>query len=199
KSYKQNPSMLLEDYRTTEADVTTITTIIKLNDENAAGIKNAFKEITNTIIIDRQEMNQTFLGNLKNDFNSLIGYCLIAVLFILFIFFRSFALTLVTAVPIFITWFLTLGIMGLFHIEFNIFNIIISTFIFGFGIDYSIFMTTSLLKELRTGEKVMATHKTSIMLSVLTTILGVGVLICAKHPALYSISIVSIIGIFSAM
>src|SRR5690606_13862746 len=156
EDYQQIPSMLLEDYITTEADFTTITTLIKLNDENAAGIKNAFKEIPNTIIIDRQEMNETFLGNLKNDFNSLIGYCLIAVLFILFIFFRSFALTLVTAVPIFITWFLTLGIMGLFHIEFNIFNIIISTFIFGLGIDYSIFMTKGLLKELRTGEKVMA-------------------------------------------
>lgn len=199
EDYQQIPSVLLEDYITTKADFTTITTLIKLNDENASEIKSVFKEIPNTIVIDRQEMNETFLGNLKNDFNSLIGYCLLAVLFILFLFFRSFALTLVTAVPIFITWFLTLGIMGLFHIQFNIFNIIISTFIFGLGIDYSIFMTKGLLKELQTGEKVMATHKTSIMLSVLTTILGVGVLIFAKHPALYSISIVSIIGIFSAM
>ncbi len=199
EDYQQIPSVLLEDYITAEADFTTITTLIKLNDENASEIKNVFKEIPNTIVIDRQEMNETFLGNLKNDFNTLIGYCLLAVLLILFLFFRSFSLTIVTAVPIFLTWFLTLGIMGLFHIQFNIFNIIISTFIFGLGIDYSIFMTKGLLKELRTGEKVMATHKTSIMLSVLTTILGVGVLVFAKHPALYSISIVSIIGIFSAM
>ena len=199
EDYQRIPSVLLEDYITTEADFTTITTLIKLEDENASDIKNTFREIPNTIVIDRQEMNETFLGNLKNDFNSLIGYCLLAVLLILFLFFRSFSLTLVTAVPIFLTWFLTLGIMGLFHIQFNIFNIIISTFIFGLGIDYSIFMTKGLLKELRTGEKVMATHKTSIMLSVLTTILGVGVLVFAKHPALYSISIVSIIGIFSAM
>lgn len=199
EDYQQIPAVLLEDYISTEADFTTITTLIKLNDENAAEIKKAFKGIPNTIVIDRQEMNETFLGNLKNDFNSLIGYCLLAVLFILFLFFRSFALTLVTAVPIFLTWFVTLGIMGLLQIEFNIFNIIISSFIFGLGIDYSIFMTKGLLKELRTGEKVMATHKTSIMLSVLTTILGVGVLVFAKHPALYSISIVSIIGIFSAM
>ena len=197
--YQQVPSMLLEDFITTEADFTTITTLIKLGDDNASEIKKSFKSIPNTLVIDRQEMNETFLGNLKNDFNSLIGYCLLAVLFILFAFFRSFALTLVTATPIFLTWFLTLGIMGLFHIQFNIFNIIISTFIFGLGVDYSIFMTKGLLKELQTGEKVMVTHKTSIMLSVLTTILGVGVLILAKHPALYSISIVSIIGIFSAM
>ena len=89
--------------------------------------------------------------------------------------------------------------MGLIEIEFNIFNIIISTFIFGLGIDYCIFVTTGMLKEYQTGEKTLATHKTSIILSVITTILGVGVLIFAKHPALFSISLVSIIGIFSAM
>lgn len=199
EDYQDIPSFLLEDYISTKAGFTTITTLIKLEDETIEEIKETFQGIPNTIVIDRQEMNETFLGNLKSDFNSLIGYCLLAVLLILFLFFRSVSLTLVTVIPIFLTWFVTLGIMGLFHIEFNIFNIIISTFIFGLGVDYSIFMTKGLLKELQTGEKVMRTHKTSIMLSVLTTILGVGVLIFAKHPALYSISIVSIIGIFSAL
>lgn len=199
EDYQQIPSMILEDFISTEANFTTITTLVKLNDDNAHDIKAYFKGIPNTLVIDRQEMNETFLGNLKNDFYNLIGYCILAVLLVLFLFFRSFTLTFITATPIFLTWFLTLGIMGLLHIKFNIFNIIISTFIFGLGIDYSIFMTKGLLKELRTGEKVIATHKTSIMLSVLTTILGVGVLVLAKHPALFSISIVSIIGIFSAM
>src|SRR5690554_2491781 len=199
EDYQQVPSMLLEDFITTEADFTTITALVKLKENNAASVKESFKDFPNTIVIDRQEMNETFLGNLKNDFHSLIGYCLIAVLIILLLFFRSFSLTLVTITPIFLTWFLTMGIMGLFQIKFNIFNIIISTFIFGLGIDYSIFMTKGLQKQLQTGEKLMVTHKTSIMLSVLTTILGIGVLIFAEHPALYSISIVSIIGIFSAM
>ncbi|WP_317194706.1 MMPL family transporter [Aequorivita echinoideorum] len=200
EDYQKIPSMLLEDYIATEADFTTITTLVKLNDNsNSQQIINAFQNTPNTVVIDRQQMNERFLGNLKNDFNALIGYCFIAVLLVLLFFFRSISLTIVTAVPIFLTWFLTVGIMGIVQLEFNIFNIIISTFIFGLGVDYSIFMTKGLLKELRTGEKLVNTHKTSIILSVLTTILGVGVLIFAKHPALYSISIVSIIGIFSAM
>lgn len=199
EDYQQIPSMLLEDYITTEADFTTITTLIKVEDDNEADVKNAFKDIPNTLVIDRQEMNETFLSNLKNDFNRLIIYCLVAVLCILLIFFRNFSLTLVTLIPIFITWFLTLGVMALFNIQFNIFNIIISTFIFGLGIDYSIFMTKGLLKKLQTGQKVMMGYKTSIILSVLSTILGIGVLVFAKHPALFSISIISVIGIFAAM
>ena len=197
--YQKVPSMLLEDFINTDTDFTTITTVIKLKGENDTDIKELFKGFPNTVVIDRQEMNELFLGNLKNDFNLLIVYCLFAVLFILFIFFRSFALTLVTAAPIFLTWFITLGVMGLVGMDFNIFNIIISTFIFGLCIDYSIFMTKGLQKQLVTGQKVVATYKISVLLSVLTTVLGIGVLVLAKHPALYSISVVSIIGIFSAM
>lgn len=87
---------------------------------------------------------------------------------------------------------------GLLGIEFNIFNIIICSFIFGLGVDYSIFITNGLLTEYRTGERILPTNKTSIILSVLTTVAGVGVLIFAKHPVLYTISVVSLIGIVCA-
>ncbi|MEP3837864.1 MAG: MMPL family transporter [Algibacter sp.] len=196
-AYKAINTFSVSDYIATKDNYTTITTLVKV--ENSDAITEAFKGDSQTLLIDRKQMNETFLGNLKNDFNSLIGYSLIVVILILLIFYKSFSLTLVTGIPICLTWLLTIGIMGLFHLEFNIFNIIISTFIFGLGIDYSIFITNGLLHEYRTGEKSLATHKTSILLSVITTILGVGVLIFAKHPALYSISVVCLIGILSAV
>ena len=199
EDYQKIPSMLLEDFISTDTDFTTITTVVKLKGENNVDIKQWFKMFPNTVVIDRKEMNEVFLGNLRSDFNILIAYCIIVVLSILYLFFRSFSLTLVTVAPIFITWFITLGIMGLVGMDFNIFNIIVTTFIFGLGIDYSIFMTKGLQDQLKTGEKVVVTYKTSVLLSVLTTILGIGVLVLAKHPALYSISVVSIIGISTAL
>jgi len=199
EDYNEITTFSLDDYIATEGDFTTVTSLVKVDEVNAQKVKDDFKDSDQILAIDRQEMNETLLGNLKNDFNNLIGYSLIVVLLILFVSFRSLSLTLVTAIPIFLTWFVTVGVMGFLEIEFNIFNIIISTFIFGLGIDYSIFITNGMLKEYQTGEKTVATHKTSIILSVITTILGVGVLIFAKHPALYSISVVSIIGIFSAV
>ncbi|WP_159022226.1 MMPL family transporter [Formosa sp. L2A11] len=197
KDYKAINIFSVDDYIATKDNYTTITTLVKV--EQADAVMDAFKADSQTLVIDRKQMNETLLGNLKNDFNSLIGYSLIAVILILLLFYRSLSLTLVTGIPICLTWLLTIGIMGLFHLEFNIFNIIISTFIFGLGIDYGIFMTNGLLHEYRTGEKSLTTHKTSILLSVITTILGVGVLIFAKHPALYSISLVCLIGITSAV
>ncbi|RMA65717.1 1-acyl-sn-glycerol-3-phosphate acyltransferase [Ulvibacter antarcticus] len=197
--FRNLSSISLDDFITQDSDFTTVTSLVKVNEANVAEVKETLKGLDDTVVIDRLAMNETLLGNLKNDFNSLILYSLGIVLLLLLLYYRSFSLTLVTAIPILLTWIITIGVMGLTGIHFNIFNIIISTFIFGLGIDYSIFVTNGMLKEYQTGEKTLSTHKTSIILSVITTILGVGVLIFAKHPALYSISLVSIIGIFSAM
>jgi 1-acyl-sn-glycerol-3-phosphate acyltransferase len=199
KDFEAVSTFLIDDFINEDQGFTTVTSLVKVDDAKLEAVRTAFKDSSNILVIDRKEMNETLLGNLKNEFNSLIGYSLLVVFIILLLFFRSLSLSLVTAIPIFLTWIITIGVMGLLGLEFNIFNIIISTFIFGLGIDYSIFMTIGMLKEYQTGEDTLATHKTSIILSVITTILGVGVLIFAKHPALYSISVVSIIGIFSAM
>ena len=52
-----------------------------------------------------------------------------------------------------------------------------------------------LLQEYKTGKKNLASYKSSILLSAITTIAGLGVLIFAKHPALKSIALIAIIGI----
>ena len=199
EDYKILNTISIDDYITSTSDFTTITSLVKVKDNQVEQLVNTFSNKPNTLVIDRKQMNETFLGGLKTDFNNLVGYSLLVVLILLLLFYRSVSLTLVTSLPIALTWLTTIGVMGLLGVQFNIFNIIISTFIFGLGIDYSIFITNGLLHELKTGETVLPTHKTSIILSVITTILGVGVLVFAKHPALFSISMVSIIGIVSAL
>ena len=78
-----------------------------------------------------------------------------------------------------ISWVFTTGIMAVFGIQFNVINIIVCTLIFGIGVDYSIFMTMALQKEHTYGKIELPTYRTSILLSVATTILGIGVLIGA--------------------
>ena len=89
--------------------------------------------------------------------------------------------------------------MAFFNIQFNVFNIIISTFIFGLGVDYSIFITNGLITNNKQEHAVLPTYKTSVILSVITTLLGVGILFLAKHPALQSLALVSVIGISTAL
>ena len=103
-------------------------------------------------------------------------------------------LAIINFLPMLISWLWILGIMGLFGIKFNVINIIISTFIFGLGDDYSIFIMDGLLNEYKFGKKTLDSFKSSILLSALITIIGIGVMIFAKHPALQSIALIAIIG-----
>ena len=195
KEYQEIKTFLVSDYINAKQNFTTVTSLVKVKEENLQEVLDVFKKQKNVMPIDRKQINETLLGNLKNDFNRLIIYSLLVVVLILFLFYRSLSLTLITSIPIMLTWLITIGVMGAFKIEFNVFNIIISSFIFGLGIDYSIFMTNALRKDYTYGTKEVSTYKISIILSVITTVLGVGVLVFAKHPAVYSISLVSLIGI----
>lgn len=202
----QEPNMFLalklidpHDFISHKEGMHTVSTLVKLDSGKTQTLESAVSDMPNVVTIDRQQTSERFLGHLKTDFNHLIQVSLVVILLLLLLFYRSVSLTLVTALPICLTWLLTIGIMWILDLQFNIFNIIISTFIFGLGIDYSIFVTNGMLHQYRTGESVLNTYKTSIILSVITTIFGIGVLVFAKHPALHSISVISVIGILSAL
>jgi len=170
-----------------------------LEEENADEFISYFQDEQGVFALDRKAMNQNFLGNLRNDFNKLILISVLAVFLVLLISYRNLEISLFTLLPIAVTWICALGIMALLGIEFNILNIIISTFIFGLGLDYSIFITNACLHEYETGNYELKTYQTSILISVITTLLGMGALIFAEHPALRSVSIISIIGVITAV
>ncbi|WP_304137564.1 MMPL family transporter [Mesonia mobilis] len=201
QDYQQVSNLFINDFiqQSSEENLVTITSSIKVPQRISADVIEKFNQEEGVLAIDRKAMNESFLGSLKDDFNELLLYSFIAVFFILIISFRNVKLTFLTLIPIAITWVLALLIMYVLGIQFNVLNIIISTFIFGLGVDYSIFITSGLKYELNHKNEVLSSYKTSILLSVITTLLGMGVMVFAQHPALKSIASVSLIGIFSAV
>lgn len=94
-------SFNVDDYLVQDADGITVTSLVKVDASAMPKVREHFEAMPNTLLIDRQQVNESFLGNLKNDFNRLLGYSLIAVIIILFVFYRSFVLTIITALPYF--------------------------------------------------------------------------------------------------
>lgn len=197
--YTDVETLHLNEFVTEKDGFYTVSTIVKVSKEQRDNIVQELSARPNIVVIDRQQMNETFLGGLKDDFTTLINYSFVAVILILFVFFRRIELVLISCIPILITGVVTTGVMGMFDIRLNIFSTIVCTLVFGHGVDFSIFMTSALQKEYTYGRKEMATYRTSILLAVLTTVLGIGALVFAGHPALKSISSVSLIGIFAAL
>ncbi|HTL08921.1 MAG TPA: 1-acyl-sn-glycerol-3-phosphate acyltransferase [Chitinophagaceae bacterium] len=184
----------LDDYITERPGKVTVITLAKVAAPQRQQVYQAFEK-GNTTAVDKQYLTGRFVEIINADFGSIALMSSILVFIVLLISYGRIELTLVSFIPMFISWIWILGIMGLAGISFNIVNIIISALIFGLGDDYSLFIMDGLLQEYKTGKKNLASYKSSILLSAITTIAGLGVLIFAKHPALRSIAIIAIIGI----
>ena len=64
---------------------------------------------------------------------------------------------------------------------------------------FHFFIMDGLQNKYRTGQKVLNSHKTAIFFSAFTTVVGMGALVFAKHPALQSISLISILGMIAVV
>lgn len=146
-----------------------------------------------------ESMNQAIASNLTDNFNYVGWVCAAIVFLFLWFSFRSIKLALLTFLPMTVSWIWILGIMALLGIQFNLVNVILATFIFGQGDDYTIFVTEGCLWEQKHGQKMLASHKRSIALSALIMFIGIGSLILAQHPALHSLAEVTIVGMFSVV
>jgi predicted RND superfamily exporter protein len=98
--------------------------------------------------------------------------------------------------PILLSWLIVLGAMVIADVRFNLISIIISTFIFGIGVDYSIFVMDGLTNG---NKEKLAYHKTAILLSAVTLIVTVSSMLIAQHPAIKSVGFSTLVGLLSAV
>ena len=188
-------TVLLGVFITEKPGKATVVTLLKVDRGDKPAVYEAFEEENAITVVDKQYLAERLVEIVRLDFTSIAWMSSILVFTVLLISFGRIELAFVSFIPMLITWIWILGLMGLFGIPFNIVNIIISTLIFGLGDDYSLFIMDGLLQEYKTGKKNLSSYKSSIFLSAITTVAGLGVLIFAKHPALQSIAIIAIIGI----
>ena len=144
--------------------------------------------------IDVKAINSAMLSQLSDNFNYIGWACAAIVFLFLWCSFRSLTLAVLSFLPMAVSWMWILGIMTLCGMQFNIVNIILATFIFGQGDDYTIFMTEGAVYEATHHRPMLATYKRAIMLSALIMFIGIGSLIVARHPALHSLAEVTIVG-----
>ena len=142
---------------------------------------------------------QGLVGSLSQDFDMVGLLCSLIVFLFLWLSFGNLELSLICFLPLAVSWYWIQGIMGLAGLKFNIVNIILATFIFGQGDDYSIFITEGLLYERATGKKILHSYKNAVVLSALIMFIGIGALVMARHPAMRSLGQVTVIGMVTVV
>ena len=148
---------------------------------------------------DFMGMNSAVARSLSDDFNYIGFACGFIVFLFLWISFGRLELSLLAFLPMAMGWLWILGMMYLFGMQFNIVNVILATFIFGQGDDYTIFITDGLINEFAYHKKLLPSYKNSIVISALIMFIGIGSLIVARHPALHSLAEVTIVGMLTVV
>lgn len=174
--------------------------ILTVSKDDVSSVEQSLNHLDSHIFAFTESSIATRLVQaLSKDFDYVLFICGFLVFAFLLISFGRFEISLMAFTPLVVAWIWILGIMGLFHIQFNIVNIILATFIFGMGDDYSIFVTEGLIYEYTYGKKMLSQFKNSIILSAFIMFIGIGMLIFAKHPAMKSLAEVTIVGMFSVV
>ena len=185
----------LREWIETGGDTRILISRVVLDEDAKEEVYAAIGEIPGTMVVDRAWFSSAMLENTVNDFNYILLISSLIVFIALLLSYGRLELTLMTFLPMCISWVIILGMMAIFNIRFNVVNIILATFIFGIGDDFSIFIMDGLLQEYKNGQKLLGAHKTAIFFSAFTAIVGMGALIFAKHPALKSIALISVLGL----
>ncbi|MCX6281303.1 MAG: 1-acyl-sn-glycerol-3-phosphate acyltransferase [Bacteroidetes bacterium] len=188
-------SALFSEWLNQSQGIYMVSCIARVKPMDVGKIYSEFSSIPGVVIFDRQKLTDRFVEGVRRDFDRLVMLSMLFVSLLLWFSFGRIELAFFTAIPMYLSWLITLGFMGATGIKFNIFNIIVSSFIFGLGVDYSILMMRGLLKDYTFRSQNISSYRISILLSSATTLFGVAALFTASHPALNSIALVSVVGI----
>jgi 1-acyl-sn-glycerol-3-phosphate acyltransferase len=162
-------------------------------------LKDEIRNVDGVYIMDISEITSGMLKSVKSDFDFLLYFSSTIVFLSLLVVYGRIELALFAFFPMLLSWIWIIGITSVFDIQFNFVNIIITTFIFGLGDDFSIFITDGLIQKYKLKKDSITSYKSAIVLSGVTTIIGTGALIFAKHPSIHSIALVSVVGIATIM
>ena len=170
-------------------------TPVRVSKTDRAEVSARVASLPHIIVADPFYYAGKMVSIIHDDFNVILTISSLFVLLVLLLSFRNVLVALIAFMPMFFSWYIVEGIMALCGIQFNLINIVISTFIFGIGVDYSIFVMEGLLTEARTGTKnLLESHKMAIFFSAFVLMVVVVALLFAKHPSIHSIGVSTLIG-----
>jgi len=170
---------------------------VRSSESDYIRICNAVAADPSLLVLDTYYYTTDTLLQMSSDFDVLQWLSMLFVFGVLLVSFRfNWKLALLGFMPILLSWLVVLGVMDIFGVRFNLISIIISTFIFGIGVDYSIFVMNGL-----TGcdPRLLSYHKTAIFLSALILVVTVSSMLLAGHPAIRSVGFSTLVGLLSAV
>lgn len=126
----------------------------------------------------------------------MVSATFIIIFIIMYIAFKSMRWTLIALIPLIVGLIWTFGIMMIFDIPFNFYNLVVLPAILGIGEDNGVHIASRYIEEGKNSMwTVLASTGQHISMGSFTTMLGFAGLLFTNHPGLRSIGLLAVIGI----
>lgn len=192
------PPEILENFVEEKNDLHLVYFSVKSTPENTPAVNDCLTEQEGCMLMNPYYYCKNLVELVHEDFNIIMIISSVFVLLLLFFTYRNIWITLIALLPMLLSWYTVLGAMALFGQTFNLINIVVSSFVFGIGVDYSIFIMEGLLKG-DDNNPTMVYNKTAITMSSTILVICMFVLGFAVHPAVSSISFASLVGMITTI
>jgi predicted exporter len=184
---------LVDSLIVTEGDKTRLLTLVPDNPQVAALFSKNGNLPFAARFVSQSGFNQTISRAMIKNFIQYIITASLVILVFLVLLFRKPGKVLCAMIPVITGLLFMFGVMGWKGIDFNLFNIIATILVIGLSVDLGIFMVSRISQghEANTGR--------AVFLGGMTSLVGMGALTLASHPALYSIGITVLLGMCGAI
>jgi hypothetical protein len=170
-----------------------ILTLIPDRPELISRLESDLDTLSGVTLVSQSRFGRQLSREIGADFSRFITAAGVAVLVLLLLLFRRLPEVLLALLPVLTGLIVMFGGMGWLGLEMNLFNVVASILIIGLGVDYGIFMVCHGQQD----EELASSR--AVLVSGLTTLVGFGALVLAKHPALHSIGLTVLLGISAAV
>ena len=193
--YGAVPEALMSNFVEQVGDKYLVLSSVMMESRRDLSLDRLVADAAQVVVLDPFFYTGDMVEIVHSDFSVVLWISSLFVLLVLLASLRSITASLIAFMPMFVSWYVVQGIMAIFGVEFNLINIMLSTFIFGIGVDYSIFVMDGLLSKAKTGgSSLLSSHKAAIFFSGVTLMIVTASLLLARHPALYSVGLITLIG-----
>ncbi len=144
-----------------------------------------------TFLVSGRSLASAISGSTSSEMKLLAPMAVIFNVALTYIFFRGFKETLISLIPVLTSIIWLVGLLSAVGLPLNVANIIATIVTSGLVVDYGIGMTYEYRHDLKAGIVL------AVSLSAAVTLIGTGVLLFARHPAMFSMGVGMTVSVLS--
>ena len=144
-------------------------------------------------VVSNRKFGEQLNHETVRDFTRFFSGSVVIIMILLSLLFRNFKKVLLAFVPVLAGLIIMAATVSLFGMKINLFNMVASILVIGLSVDYGIFIVCSL----ESGSDDVT--RNAVLVSGLTTFVGFGSLILARHPSMHSIGTTVAAGIIPSL